>query len=128
MKAGAVWLGIVLVAVGACGLLEAAGVVDSARTIGQWWPLAVIGWPLVEMAAARRLTALGVVCAAVGVALLADVQGWTSDTLVWSGLALAVGLTVLATAVAKRRQRDDRRQKPSGTTPVNGGAPVNGAA
>ena len=53
MKAGSVWFGVVLVAVGVCGYLDAAGVVDSAQTIGQWWPLAIVGWPLVEMAAAR---------------------------------------------------------------------------
>ena len=35
MKPGSVWLGIVLLAVGACGLLDAAGVVDSSQTIGQ---------------------------------------------------------------------------------------------
>ena len=50
MKAGSVWFGIVLVAVGVCGFLDAAGVVDSAQTIGQWWPLAIVGWPLAEMA------------------------------------------------------------------------------
>jgi len=127
MKPGSMWLGIVLVAAGVCGLLDAAGVVDSTQTIGQWWPLAVIGWPLVEMAAARRLTALGVVCAAFGVALLADAQGWTNDTIVWSVLALAVGLTVLVTVVSKRSHRDDHGQQP-GAAPLNGGAPVNGAA
>ena len=30
------------------------------QTIGQWWPLAIVGWPLVEMAAARRITLGGV--------------------------------------------------------------------
>jgi len=39
MKPGSLWVGIVLLAVGACGLLDAAGVVDSGQTIGQWWPL-----------------------------------------------------------------------------------------
>ena len=76
MKAGSVWFGVVLVAVGLCGFLDAAGVVDSAQTIGQWWPLAIVGWPLVEMAAARRVTLGGAICAAVGVTLLADVQAW----------------------------------------------------
>ena len=73
------WFGVVLVAVGLCGFLDAAGVVDSAQTIGQWWPLAIVGWPLVEMAAAKRVTLGGAICAAVGVTLLADVQAWASD-------------------------------------------------
>ena len=92
MKAGSVWFGIVLVTVGVCGLLDAAGVVDSAQTIGQWWPLAIIGWPLVEMAATRRVTLGGVIGAAVGLTLLADVQQWAGDVLVWSSLAAFTGI------------------------------------
>jgi hypothetical protein len=119
MKPGTVWVGIVLLAVGICGLLDAAGVVDSSQTIGQWWPLAVIGWPLIEMVTARRITLGGVVCAAVGLTLLADAQQWMSDVVVWSGLAAFVGLVVLATAVSRRHAG----QVGSGT-----GMPVNGAS
>lgn len=117
MKPGSVWFGIVLVAVGVCGLLDAAGVVDSSQTIGQWWPLAVIGWPLVEMFAARQITLGGVVCAAIGLALLADEQQWTSDLVVWSGLAAFVGLAVLTVAVYRRREQ---RGGSGAGTPVNG--------
>jgi hypothetical protein len=118
MKPGAVWVGIVLLAVGICGLLDAAGVVDSSQTIGQWWPLAVIGWPLTEMVTTRRVTLGGVVCAAVGLALLADAQQWMSDVVVWSGLAAFVGLAVLATAFSRRHGE----QVVGGTgMPVNGG-------
>jgi hypothetical protein len=83
---------------GACGLLDAAGGVDTSLTIGQWWPLAVIGWPPTEMLAARRLTLGGVVWAAVGLALLADQQQWTNDVAVRSGLVALVGLGVLTSA------------------------------
>ena len=119
MKPGSLWVGIVLLAVGACGLLDAAGVVDSGQTIGQWWPLAVIGWPLAEMLAARRVTLGGVVCAAVGLTLLADAQQWTSDVVVWSGLAAFVGIAVLTTAVYRRHEQ------PGGS---GAGTPVNGAS
>jgi len=105
MKPGSVWGGIALLAVGACGLFDAAGILDSSQTIGQWWPLAVIGWPLAEMLATRRVTLGGVVWAAVGLTLLADVQQWTSDVVVWSGLAVFVGLAVLAVAVYRRREQ-----------------------
>ena len=111
------WVGIAVLAVGACGLLDAAGIVDSSQTIGQWWPLAVIGWPLVEMSAARRVTLGGVVCAAVGVALLADTQPWTSDVVVWSGLAVVVGIAVLTAAIYRRREPVDGN---SAGTPVSG--------
>ena len=121
MKAGSVWFGIVLVAVGICGFLDAAGVVDSAQTIGQWWPLAIVGWPLVEMADARRVTLGGAICAAVGLTLLADVQAWASDVVVWSSLAAFVGAAILVAAAS-------RREPHNGGAPVNDGAPVNGAA
>jgi hypothetical protein len=121
MKAGSVWFGAVLVAVGLCGFLDAAGVVDSSQTIGQWWPLAILGWPLVEMAAARRVTLGGAICAAVGLTLLADVQAWASDVVVWSSLAAFVGVAILMAAVSRRERRN-------GNAPVNGGTPVNGAA
>jgi hypothetical protein len=120
MKAGSVWFGAVLVAVGLCGFLDAAGVVDSAQTIGQWWPLAILGWPLVEMAAAKRVTLGGAVCAAVGLTLLADVQAWGSDMIVWSSLAAFVGAAILVSALSRREHRD-------GGSPANG-TPLNGAA
>ena len=126
MKAGSVWFGVVLVAVGLCGFLDAAGVVDSAQTIGQWWPLAIIGWPLVEMTAARRVTLGGAICAAVGVTLLADVQAWASDVVVWSSLAAFVGVAILVTAVTRTREpRNGGSAAGSGHTVS--GTPVSGA-
>jgi hypothetical protein len=105
MKPGSVCVGVVLLAVGVCGMLDAAGVVDSSQTIGQWWPLVVIGWPLAEMLSARRVALRGVVCAAVGLTLLADAQQWTSGVIVWSALAVSVGLAVLAAASYRRREQ-----------------------
>ena len=121
MKAGSVWFGAVLVAVGICGFLDAAGVVDSAQTIGQWWPLAIVGWSLVEMAAAKRVTLGGAICVAVGVTLLADVQAWAGDMVVWSSLAAFTGAAILVAAVVGRHEEQTE-------SPVNGGTPVNGAA
>ena len=121
MKAGSAWFGIVLVAVGICGFLDAAGAVDSAQTIGQWWPLAIVGWPLAEMAAAKRVTLGGAICAAVGLTLLADVQAWASDIVVWSGLAAFVGAAILVAAAS-------RREPQNGGVPASDGSPVNGAA
>ena len=132
MKAGSVSFGVVLVAVGVCGFLDAAGVVDSAQTIGQWWPLAIVGWPLVEMAAARRVTLGGAICAAVGVTLLADVQAWAGDMLVWSSLAAFTGAAILVASIARRTAAPgggtSANGSPDGNGQAFGGAPVNGAA
>jgi sugar phosphate permease len=105
MKPGTVWIGVMLMAVGVGGLLDAAGVVDSSRTVGQWWPLAVIGWPLTEMFTARRITLGGVICAAVGLTLLADQQQWVSGLVVWSCLAVFIGIAVLTAAVRRRQEQ-----------------------
>ena len=105
MKPGTVWIAIVLLALGVCGILDAAGVVDSSQTIGQWWPLAIVGWALAAMLAERLVTLGGVICAAIGVTLLADAQGWASGALLWSSLAITIGIAILADAGVRRGGR-----------------------
>ncbi len=102
MKPGTVWIAIVLLALGVCGILDAAGVVDSSQTIAQWWPLAIIGWAITEMLAERRVTVGGLVCAAIGLTLLADAQAWASGALLWSSLAITIGLAILVDAGPRR--------------------------
>ena len=118
MKPGTVWIAIVLLALGVCGILDAAGVVDSSQTIGQWWPLAIVGWALAAMLAERRVTLGGVICAAIGVTLLADTQGWASGALLWSSLAITIGVAILAAAGIRRGERHNG----DAPTAVGGGA------
>ena len=105
MRPGTVWTASVLLALGICGVLDAAGVVPSSQTIGQWWPVAIIAWAALETLAARRLTLGAVICAAIGLGLLADVQAWAADALLWSLLAIAIGLAVLVDASLDRSER-----------------------
>lgn len=107
MKPSSIVVATALLAVGICGILDAAAIVDSSQTIGHWWPLAVVAWPLAEMASARRITLSGVICTAVGVTLLADTQGWAGDMPVWSSLAAFVGLAILADAALRSGTRHD---------------------
>lgn len=119
MKPGTVWIAVALLAVGVCGILDAASVVDSSQTIGRWWPIAVIGWAVSDMIVARLMSLGGVVWAGVGLALLADAQSWASDTLVWSCLAAFVGLAMLISASARR---GDGHDGDAAGTVVGGGA------
>jgi len=112
MKPSTVWIAIVLLALGVCGILDAAGVVDSGQTIGQWWPLAIVGWAIAEMLGERRVTLGGVICTAVGLALLADAQAWGNGMLLWSSLAITIGLAILVDAGLRRGE------------PRNGDAPT----
>ena len=106
MKPSTVWIAIVLLAVGVCGILDAAGVVASSQTIGEWWPLAVVGWAVAEMLGERRVTLGGFICVAVGVTLLADAQAWASDAVVWSTLAIVIGAAILIAGLARAYHRD----------------------
>jgi hypothetical protein len=65
----------------------------------------------------RRVTLAGVVCAAVGLVLQADVQAWANDVVVWSALALAVGIAVIAVAL-----RRDGHGDGDASGPIAGGA------
>jgi hypothetical protein len=109
MRPRSIWLGLVLLAIAACGLLDASGLVASSDTIGQWWPLAVVTWPVAEMLADRKVTAIGAICVGVGVALLTDVQEWVGDLYVWSILAGLAGVAILAAAGFRREQQDGGR-------------------
>ncbi|HEY5168548.1 MAG TPA: hypothetical protein VIK03_04020 [Thermoleophilia bacterium] len=102
-----------------CGILDAAGVVDSSQTIAQWWPLAVIGWAIAEMLGERRVTLGGVMCAAIGLTLLADAQAWVGDTLEWSSLAVFIGLAILVGAAVRR---EDRTRPEDSRSTIGGGA------
>ena len=119
MKPSTVWIAIVLLALGVCGILDAAGVVASSQTIAQWWPLAIVGWALIEMLAGRRITLGGVICTAIGVTLLADTQHWASDAVVWSSLAIVIGVASLVHAGLDRADRDSGSDA---RTTVGGGA------
>ena len=125
MRPGTIWIGVALVAIGVCGLLDATGVVASSQTIGAWWPLVIVGWALVDMVAARRISLAGVIWTAVGTALLGDCQQWASDVVVWSSLAAFIGVAILTAAVARRASND--RSVPGGTRAVDT-APANGGA
>jgi hypothetical protein len=98
MKPSTVWIATVLLALGVCGILDAAGIVDTSQTIAQWWPIAIVGWAITAMVEERRVTLGGFVCAAIGVTLLADAQSWASGALLWSALAIAIGLAILVGA------------------------------
>lgn len=119
MKPGTLWIAAALLAIGVCGILDATGLVESSRTIGQWWPLAVIGWPLTEMIAARRVTLGGVVCIAVGLTLLTDQLALAADGLVWSALAAFIGSAILVDALLRRNERPEREDR---CTSAGGGA------
>ena len=107
MRPCTVWIATVLLGLGVCGILDAAGIVDTCQTIAQWWSIAIVGWAVAAMIGERRITLGGVICAAIGLTLLADAQAWASGAVVWSALAITLGLAILVDAILRRGERRD---------------------
>jgi hypothetical protein len=118
MKPSTVWIAVVLLALGVCGILDVVGVVSSSQTIAQWWPLAIVGWAVAEMLNVRRVTLGGAICAAIGVTLLADAQAWADGAVLWSALAITLGIVILVDAVLRRGEH----RNGGASTVVGGGA------
>lgn len=95
MRPVRVWFGLVFIAMGVLAILDAAGVAPWTSTFEEWWPVAIVGWGVAGMLEDRRVTAGGAIVAAIGVALLADEQGWANESLAWSALFLLVGAALL---------------------------------
>lgn len=93
-------IGVLLVAGGLCGMLDAAGIADWSQTAGSWWPLAIVAWAVIDISADRRITLAGLVWVGLGIALLSGEQAWTTAALTWSAFAAFAGLAALTTALA----------------------------
>lgn len=88
-----IWTGLVLLALGVIGILEAAG--SGIGGIADWWPIAVIGLGLMAMIGRRRSSVGPLLIVGLGFVLLADQQSWTSRSVLLPGLLVVIGLTVL---------------------------------
>ena len=107
-----VWWGLVFGALGVLGVLHVAGILDWNQTVDDWWPIAIIGWPLTAMLAGRRLSATAAVIALIGLGLLADEQHWTGRGIIWSAVFAAIGA-----AITFGHGRPKATPSPPGTPP-----------
>ncbi|GLZ27939.1 hypothetical protein Lesp02_01290 [Lentzea sp. NBRC 105346] len=90
------WVGLVLLALGLLGVLDATGVLDSGSLVGRWWPVAIIGLGVVAMVAQAAVSTGPVVVCVVGLILLVGNLGWTTGDLFWPAVLVVAGLAVLA--------------------------------
>lgn len=96
--AGRVALGLLLVALGALFLLDQAGWIDAGRLIGDWWPLAIIGFGVVQLAERPRSLVGPLIVIGIGAALLVgqlDLVGDNVWNLVWPLALVLIGLAIL---------------------------------
>lgn len=96
MTPNRIWLALCLLALSTIAFLDAAGTVDFNRAFEEWWPMAIVAFGAVHLAAARRIAPGAVVIVALGVALLASEQEWAGRAVVWAALFLGFGIAVLA--------------------------------
>ena len=92
------WIGLVLIALGVFGVLDATGTLESTEIVDEWWPVAIIGAGVLVMASQRRISVGPSIVILVGAALLANQQGWTTEDLLGPALLVIIGLAVLAGA------------------------------
>ena len=95
MKPVRLWVGVVLLALGVFGILDAVNVLDSGPVIADWWPAAVVVLGLIAMAAERRVSLGPVVIVVLGLVLLAGTLDWTSGDLLLPTMLAGVGVAVL---------------------------------
>jgi len=103
------WFGLVFVAMGVLAVLDAAGAVTWSQGFEQWWPLAIVGWGLADLAAHRRVDLGATIVIALGLALLADEQEWAAEAVVWSALFLLIGGSILWAGFHRRRHAGEER-------------------
>ncbi|WIY04054.1 hypothetical protein QRX60_09460 [Amycolatopsis mongoliensis] len=105
MKLIRIWLGLVLVALGVLGVLDATGVAGFDGTAGTWWPVALIGLGVAAMWSQRRVTFGPTVLTVVGLVLLAGQLSWTDGDLFWPAVLLVGGVAVLTGLWRQSRTR-----------------------
>ncbi|MFJ8962542.1 LiaF transmembrane domain-containing protein [Lentzea sp. NPDC102401] len=105
MRPVRVWMGLVLLALGVLGILDATDVLDSGEAVGRWWPVALVGLGLVAMAAQRRVSLGPVVITLAGLVLLTGTLGWATGDVLWPTVLACAGITIL---VGLRRHHGTR--------------------
>lgn len=106
MRPMRIWVGLVLIALGVVGLLDAAGVLDFGTTVDRWWPLGLLALAALLALTERRIGLGSLVIGLLSVILLVDTLDLVVlGVAVWGSLAIAAGLAVLFTVAGPGRQR-----------------------
>jgi hypothetical protein len=96
------WIGLVLVAFGVLGLLDAAEVLDAGAVIGRWWPIAIVGLGISAMLSQGHISVGPAVVTVFGIVLLISVQGWFNQDIVGPTLLIMVGAAILVGLATRR--------------------------
>ena len=119
MRPVRMWAGLIFLTLGILGILAMTGTLDWDKTVGEWWPVAIIGWALAGMFTERTFDLDWSILAVFGIALLADQQGWAVEGLIWTMMFLFIGAAILiAPTLRKRHHAKGHHQDVSLATPA----------
>ncbi|RSM57190.1 hypothetical protein DMH03_28495 [Amycolatopsis sp. WAC 01376] len=96
MKPVRFWVGLVLVALGVLGILDATGVFETGGLLSAWWPASLVGLGIVAMLSQRRMSIGPAAVTVIGLILLAGTLDLAEGGLWWPTLLAVAGLAVLA--------------------------------
>jgi cell wall-active antibiotic response 4TMS protein YvqF len=104
MDRGRLWMGAVLVALGALFLLQQFGYGNGGATLADWWPLAVIALGLMWFGSGSLRGPL--IVTGLGLVLLAGTLGLIAMTfaMLWPLVVVLIGLGFLAGGIGWRRR------------------------
>lgn len=105
MDRGRLWLGAVVLSVGAVFLLEQFGYGSGSATVATWWPLAIIALGLISLGSGSVLGPL--IVTGIGLLLLGGTLGWMvlSFGVLWPLVIVVIGVGLLAGGFGFRRRR-----------------------
>lgn len=95
---GRAFLGLTVLTVGVLFFLDSLGVLDAGHAIDRWWPVAIIGFGIAELAGGARAAVGPVVVTGIGVLLLlatTDVVQGDVWSYVWPAAVIGVGAMIL---------------------------------
>ena len=98
MNAGRAVVGTLLVGLGSVFLLDTAGVLDAATTLGDWWPLAIVFLGAFQIASERRAGPLPLALVVGGLVVLGATTGLFGTVdwgIVWPIVLISMGLGLL---------------------------------
>jgi len=98
MSRGRIFVGLLLVVVGALYLLDQGGVLDAGDVIGQWWPALFVVAGLLYLSFSPRHLFIPAVLVVIGLALLAGTLDFVDEDVTqffWPAVLVVLGLWVL---------------------------------
>ncbi len=99
MKPVRMWLGLLLVTLGAFGMMDVLGILSWEDTVSRWWPVALITLGLITMASERRISFGPSLVTGIGALLLLGRLGLMDASAAGPLVLLGVGVAIFVSSL-----------------------------